>query len=801
MRRYVRMALACLASGLGAMSTANTQAADLPHGGAVKLGHVSGAVHGGTALVLNQTSQAAVIEWQSFGIAENHTVVVQQPFRDSVLLNRVMGDEISVIAGTLRAPGSILLVNPNGVHITATGRVATGGFLASSMHIDNDDVYLGNAELHKKVNSSMHSTKIARMGATSARGGVCNAGLIQVADGGYVSLTGLRAVHDGEINVRGGHVAISGPGYLHVQGRIDLDRHPAAATSPIDIDIDSATTPDSPDLISPSLNRYDAGARRAASDGASIAGWATGGAASSAASSAAGGITSPGMLRLLGSNIDIRASDTHRDASGNRRSFVHADTVAEVLRDASVIISSVGTWPSHYADTASGAAAAKPSPPLPTEPHALAQALEKAGWRPGDIQIASPLTWSTDTSLTLASTGSIRINAPVTALGNDPLVHLYPGVRHDITFAQGRLSMPGPQARFAISGKPYTLIRNAGELRHAIQQGSAQDYAVAKHLDLRGIVMSPITLPDSHRTYRINGLGNHVHGLAIDSNATTGVGLFTALHGQSTVSHLHLIDPDIRGAGETGAFVGVMRDQSRLIGVSVKGGRVRASSTASVNGSLGGIAGTMQDQSVISHTHLHDVVVRGVDNVGGIAGGMSAGAHINDVVFSGTTEGRDRVGGIVGQQRGGRVERITLKGQVNGRHDVGGVAGNVGAGSLITAVLSDAKTKGSSGAGAIAGSLAYGSRHRMLGNVTPKGEPHYGERAEETAGAAANAVTEANAVTPLSWAMPSASQSALARSPSATSFTAEKVYPAMPDAMADHIRELNPRPWNGKGCS
>jgi filamentous hemagglutinin family protein len=228
--RYLCTALVCMA---GVLNAAHTQAADLPWGGNLVRGEVRLSRPHVNTLIVHQSSQVAVVDWESFGIGEDHIVDVRQPFSDSVLLNRVTGNQISVIAGTLRAPGSILLVNPNGVHITPTGCVSTGGFLASSLDIDNDDAHLSAAALHRKVDGKMHSTKVAHRGAMSAKGSVVNEGLIQIADGGYVSLAGTRAVHDGLIISRGGHVAISGPGYLRVAGKIDLDRRPAAIVSPM----------------------------------------------------------------------------------------------------------------------------------------------------------------------------------------------------------------------------------------------------------------------------------------------------------------------------------------------------------------------------------------------------------------------------------------------------------------------------------------------------------------------------------------------------------------------------------------
>ena len=74
----MRMLLTCLISGVFC------QALALPMGEQVQVGAV-GFVRDGQSLNINQTSQQAIVNWQSFGIANNEAVRLLQPNQGSAL--------------------------------------------------------------------------------------------------------------------------------------------------------------------------------------------------------------------------------------------------------------------------------------------------------------------------------------------------------------------------------------------------------------------------------------------------------------------------------------------------------------------------------------------------------------------------------------------------------------------------------------------------------------------------------------------------------------------------------------------
>src|SRR5262245_10601060 len=129
-RSAVALAVATILSGLAATA----HAADLPTGGEVVLGQGS-IVTGSTATVIDQSSSKLAINWQSFDIGTGHEVTFNQPGRSAVALNRVVGNEVSVIDGALNANGQVFLVNSNGVLFNSGSQVTTAVLVASTLNI------------------------------------------------------------------------------------------------------------------------------------------------------------------------------------------------------------------------------------------------------------------------------------------------------------------------------------------------------------------------------------------------------------------------------------------------------------------------------------------------------------------------------------------------------------------------------------------------------------------------------------------------------------------------------------------
>ena len=69
----------------------------------------------GAVMNINQSSNKAVINWDSFNVDSNATVNFNTPGANATTLNRVVGASRSMIDGAVRSNGQVVFVNPNGV--------------------------------------------------------------------------------------------------------------------------------------------------------------------------------------------------------------------------------------------------------------------------------------------------------------------------------------------------------------------------------------------------------------------------------------------------------------------------------------------------------------------------------------------------------------------------------------------------------------------------------------------------------------------------------------------------------------
>ena len=148
----------------------------------------------GNTMTVTQTTQRGIAEWQSFSIGRGYGVKFNQPNSSSVLLNRVVGNDPSTIAGNISANGHIYLINPNGVLFSRGSSVNAGGLIASTLNVSNSDFLTGG------------KLKFARPDGNDAA--VINEGSITVAPGGTIGLMAARVTNTGTLSAPGGTVGL-----------------------------------------------------------------------------------------------------------------------------------------------------------------------------------------------------------------------------------------------------------------------------------------------------------------------------------------------------------------------------------------------------------------------------------------------------------------------------------------------------------------------------------------------------------------------------------------------------------------
>ena len=205
--------------------------AELPGGNATIAGDIT-ITSNDQSMTIQQQSDQAIIEWNSFNIGENNTVTFNQPSSSSSALNRVVSGNPTTLAGSLNANGKVYVVNENGVYFTPTSIINAHSFAASTLALSNDN-FLNNIFSFTSSNQSSLQS-------------IINKGSITTLDGGFTALLGGAIDNEGTINANLGKVGLgagkemtldlSGDKFLQVAVPID------AATTLLDHEGDTLHT-------------------------------------------------------------------------------------------------------------------------------------------------------------------------------------------------------------------------------------------------------------------------------------------------------------------------------------------------------------------------------------------------------------------------------------------------------------------------------------------------------------------------------------------------------------------------------
>ncbi|MFV0335202.1 MAG: filamentous hemagglutinin N-terminal domain-containing protein, partial [Tropicimonas sp.] len=184
---------AFLAAGPALPAGAQTAPMTLPQNGQVAAGQARITTQTPGAMVIDQGSNRAVINWDSFNIGRDASVTFRQPSTSSTALNRVNGLSASQINGRLTANGQVYISNKRGVYFGADARVDVGGLVATTHSISDEDFMAGG-------------TRLTRDGATGA---VVNEGRLTAAEGGFIALLAPEVRNTGVIVAQMGTVALA----------------------------------------------------------------------------------------------------------------------------------------------------------------------------------------------------------------------------------------------------------------------------------------------------------------------------------------------------------------------------------------------------------------------------------------------------------------------------------------------------------------------------------------------------------------------------------------------------------------
>ena len=166
-----------VASAAGNSVVANNM---LPGNGNVIAGTIEGGFNGswtqGNQMNLHQTTQNAIVTWDSFSIGANASVTIRGDHNNFNMLNYVTGSESSQIYGKLNSyvgdkqGGNIYLVNPNGVQIGNSAEINVGSLHIANKKIDNINRWNENTDIANalKQNKAMTNAELMSLGYINA---------------------------------------------------------------------------------------------------------------------------------------------------------------------------------------------------------------------------------------------------------------------------------------------------------------------------------------------------------------------------------------------------------------------------------------------------------------------------------------------------------------------------------------------------------------------------------------------------------------------------------------------------------
>ncbi len=179
---------------------------------------------GGKVVTVNQTAATANVTWNTFNVGANTTLQINQPAinnqpaSNDVILNRVTDPSVgpSQILGAIKAPGEVLVLNPNGIMFGAGSQVNVGALVASTANLAA--AQFSSAGQLTGLTSSQNSAGAYLPVFTGATAPVTvQAGAVittnpptsAAARGGYVMLLGQSVSNDGQITTAGGQTILA----------------------------------------------------------------------------------------------------------------------------------------------------------------------------------------------------------------------------------------------------------------------------------------------------------------------------------------------------------------------------------------------------------------------------------------------------------------------------------------------------------------------------------------------------------------------------------------------------------------
>ena len=164
--------------------------------GALIVGGAALVSQSGPETTINQSTDRAIIRWNSFDVGQTEKVRFQQPSSTSITVNRINDTKASRIDGEISANGQIVMLNPNGIVFGATSKVDVASLVATSSDFENDAEFISGG-----------LARFNQSGSPEAK--IINQGQITVKEAGLVGFVAPHIENNGLIQARLGKVQLA----------------------------------------------------------------------------------------------------------------------------------------------------------------------------------------------------------------------------------------------------------------------------------------------------------------------------------------------------------------------------------------------------------------------------------------------------------------------------------------------------------------------------------------------------------------------------------------------------------------
>ncbi len=158
----------------------------------------------GSTLYVNQQSDKAILNWQSFNISAGNKVQFNQPDAGSVALNRIYQADPSNIQGALSANGQVFLINRNGMLFGPGARVDVNSLTVSTLNID-DNVFTDTGILQEVNQGKAAFVAEGPMGSVRIETGA----ELRSVDGGRIMILAPVIENSGKIETPDGQTILA----------------------------------------------------------------------------------------------------------------------------------------------------------------------------------------------------------------------------------------------------------------------------------------------------------------------------------------------------------------------------------------------------------------------------------------------------------------------------------------------------------------------------------------------------------------------------------------------------------------